>query len=57
MRTLETVITEQQKIFVKRGNIDPSKSKLGYYLIQMPSEKIAAVCVMHLMKHLFTQFT
>lgn len=33
MRTLETVITEQQKIFVKRGNIDPSKSKLGYYLI------------------------
>jgi len=25
-------------------------------LIQMPSEKISALCVMHLMKHLLTQF-
>ena len=29
---------------------------MGYYLIQMPSDKIAAVCVMHLMKHLLGQF-
>ena len=56
MRTLELAITEQQKIFVKRGNIDPSRNKLGYYLIQMPSDKISALCVMHLMKHLFLQF-
>lgn len=25
-------------------------------MIQMPSEKISALCVMHLMKHLLTQF-
>lgn len=56
MRTLETAISEQQKIFVKRGNIDPSRNNMGYYLIQMPSEKISAICVMHLMKQLFQQF-
>lgn len=41
---------------MKRGNIDAQKSKLGYYLIQMPSDKISALCVMHIMKHLFSQF-
>lgn len=29
---------------------------MGYYLIQMPSDKVAAVCVIHMMKHLFGQF-
>ena len=53
---MEASIQEQQKIFIKRGNLDPSKSKIGYYLIQMPSEKIASLCVLHLMKHLFNQF-
>jgi hypothetical protein len=24
---------EQQKIFIKRGNLDPQKSKIGYHLI------------------------
>jgi hypothetical protein len=33
MRSLEAAITEQQKIFLKRGNLDPQKSKIGYYLI------------------------
>jgi hypothetical protein len=56
MKLLENSIAEQQKIFIKRGNLDPSKSKIGYYLIQMPSEKIASLCVLHLMKHLFKQF-
>jgi len=50
------VIAEQQKIFLKRGNLDPQKSKVGFYLIQMPSEKIATLCVLHLVKHLFSQF-
>ena len=50
------MIAEQQKIFLKRGNLDPQKSKVGFYLIQMPSEKIATLCVLHLVKHLFSQF-
>jgi hypothetical protein len=33
MRSLEAAITEQQKIFIKRGNLDPQKSKIGYHLI------------------------
>jgi hypothetical protein len=56
-RLLERAITEQQKIFVKRGNLDPARSKLGYHLVQMPSDKIAALCVVHLMKHLFAKFS
>ena len=56
-KTLEAAITEQQKIFVKRGSLDPSRSKLGYHLVQMPSDKMAAMCVIHLMKHLFAQFS
>lgn len=56
MKLLEGSIQEQQKIFIKRANLDPGKSKIGYYLIQMPSEKIASICVLHLMKHLFKQF-
>ena len=54
---MEAAVTEQQKIFIKRGNLDPKKQKLGQYLIQMPSDKIAAICVMHLMKHLFKIFS
>ena len=53
---MEQAVANQQKIFVKRANIDPAKNKLGFYLIQMPSDKISALCVMHLMKHLFSSF-
>ena len=56
MRSLEGAINEQQKIFVKRGNIDVNRNKVGFNLIQLPSEKVAALCVMHLMKHLLSQF-
>lgn len=56
MRLLETSIAEQQKIFIKRASLDPNKSKIGYYLVQMPSDKIASLCVLHLMNHLFRQF-
>ena len=33
MKLLEDAIAEQQKIFIQRGNLDPAKSKIGYYLI------------------------
>ena len=33
MKLLEDAISEQQKIFIQRGNLDPQKSKIGYYLI------------------------
>ena len=34
--------------------MDPNK--VGYYLISMPADKIATVCVMHLMKVLLSEF-
>jgi hypothetical protein len=32
-------------------------NKVGFYLISMPADKIATVCVMHLMKVLLAEFT
>jgi len=32
-------------------------NKVGFYLISMPADKIATVCVMHLMKILLSEFT
>jgi DNA polymerase III delta prime subunit len=54
MRTLDTAIAEQQKIASKRGSLD--HNKIGYYLMSMPSETIATLCVLHLMRHLFKEF-
>jgi hypothetical protein len=36
--------------------LSASRNELGFYLIQLPSDKIAALCVMHLMKRLFSEF-
>ena len=33
MKSLEESVSEQQKIFIQRGNLDPQKSKIGYYLL------------------------
>lgn len=41
---------------MKKDQIDPKKNPVGYYLIQLQSDKIATVCVLHLMKHLFQSF-
>lgn len=56
MKTLERAINEQQKIFLKRGNIEAQTSKVGNHLVQLPSDKISAICVLHLMKELFKTF-
>jgi DNA-directed RNA polymerase len=56
MRAMEQAVTSQQKIIVKRAGLDPSKRKVDFFLIQMPSDKISALCVMHMMKLLFSQF-
>jgi len=56
IKTIEAAVTEQQRIIVKRGSLDPKKDKLSFLLIQMPSDKMAALCIMHLMKHLLKQF-
>ena len=43
-------------MIMKKDQIDPRKNPIGYYLIQLQSDKIATVCVLHLMKHLFQSF-
>jgi hypothetical protein len=43
-------------MIMKKDQVDPKKNPIGFYLIQLSSEKIASICVLHLMKHLFQQF-
>jgi DNA-directed RNA polymerase len=50
------VIQEQQRIFLRKSNLETEKGKPNFYLLQLPSDKIASICVMHLMKTLFRQF-
>lgn len=54
IETMTAVITEQQKIAAKRGAFD--KNSIGYYLMAMPSEQISSLCVLHVMRHLFSEF-
>lgn len=54
IKTLEKAISEQQAISVKRGNMD--QSRIGYYLMSLPSDQIATICVVHLIRSLFTEF-
>lgn len=54
MRLLEQAIIEQQKIATKRGTLD--HTKIGYYLMAMPGDQIATICVLHLVRHLFKEF-
>jgi hypothetical protein len=54
VKALESAIVEQQKIFVQQGNID--QSKIGFYIISMPSEQISSICVIYLMRYLMEHF-
>ena len=56
MRVLESAVQEQQRMFLKKGNMDPEQKKPAFFLIQLASDKIASLCVLHLMKTLFRQF-
>ena len=56
IKTIEKAIMQQQRIILKRTKVDPQKDKISLLLLQMPSDKAAALCIIHLMKHLFTQF-
>ena len=55
LKSIQNAIQEQQRIFLRKNATD-GKNKASFYLIQMPSDKIASICVMHLMKTLFRQF-
>jgi hypothetical protein len=54
MKTLENSISEQQRIFVKQGSLD--QNKIGFYMVSLPSDQIATLCVTHLMRHLMSSF-
>ena len=56
LKSIENAVQEQQRIFLRKSNLETEKGKPSYYLLMMPSEKIASICVMHLMKSLFRQF-
>lgn len=39
---------------MQQGNID--QSKIGFYIISMPSEQISSMCVIYLMRYLMEHF-
>jgi hypothetical protein len=56
LKSIQNSIQEQQRIFLRKSNLETEKGKPSFFLLQMPSDKIASICVMHLMKTLFRQF-
>ena len=53
-KTLEAAISEQQRIFMKQGSLDTNK--IGFYVVSMPSDELASICVIHMMRHLLGEF-
>ena len=54
VKTLESAISEQQQIYVQQGNLD--QNKIGFYIMSMPSEHIASICVIYMMRYLMQEF-
>lgn len=53
-KVLEAAISEQQRIFLKQGSMD--QKKIGFYIMAMPSDELASLCVIHIMRHLLGEF-
>lgn len=56
MKCIENAVQEQQRIFLRKSNLETEKGKPSYYILLMPADKIASICSLHLMKTLFRQF-
>ena len=53
-KVLELAIAEQQRIFMKQGSLDTNK--VGFYVMAIPSDELASLCVIHMMRHLLSEF-
>ena len=51
---MEAALSEQQRIYLKQGSLD--SKKLGFYVLAMPSDELASLCVVHIMRHLLGEF-
>lgn len=54
VKALESAIAEQQQIYVQQGSLD--KNKIGFYIMSLPSEQIASICVIYMMRYLMQEF-
>ena len=55
INTLENVLSEQQRILMKQGgNLD--KNKIGFYILSLPSDQLATLCVVHVMRNIMGMF-
>jgi hypothetical protein len=39
---------------VQQGSLD--KNKIGFYIMSLPSEQIASICVIYMMRYLMQEF-
>ena len=51
---MDAALSEQQRIFMKQGSLDTKK--IGFYILAMPSDELASMCVIHIMRHLLGEF-
>ena len=54
MKTLEGALAEQQRMFIKQGSLE--NNKIGFYIVAMPTDELASICVIHIMRHLLGEF-
>ena len=43
LKAIESAVQEQQRIFLRKSNLENKKGKPSYYILQLPSDKIASI--------------
>lgn len=51
---MEYALSEQQRMFIKQGSLDTKK--IGFYVMAVPADELANLCVIHIMRFLLNNF-
>jgi hypothetical protein len=51
---MENALNEQQRMFIKQGSLDTKK--IGFYIMALPADELANLCVIHIMRFLLNNF-
>ena len=52
---MEAVLLEQQRSFMKSKSKTTTRN-IGFYILALPADEIASLCVIHMMRRLLTHF-
>lgn len=51
---MEYALAEQQRMFIKQSTLDTKK--IGFYIMAVPADELASLCVIHIMRYLLNNF-